>query len=306
MSIISNNIKYLRRLNGLTQEQFSRRIGIKRSLLGAYEEARANPNYDNLQTIAKIFGISIDELLKNDMRRIRNTPDLLSQSSSAEVEPTYEAKRDEEPKPLAEILEKFLHDPPIQESKPSYSEKINTEAKKVEVENSFQQQEVKYQPNHDLSNRIPVVKQHQISSYLQKYAQQHFIEELPTIDLPYLQNGNYRAFEAGADFAFSGALLIGKNVGDWKNIQDGKNYILVLRQQGFVYRRVYNQIKIKGSLLLSADNLKFPTIEIGIKEIVEIWECVAFVSTDLPQPSLSIEKMKVLTEELRSELDRMK
>ena len=51
MSIVSNNIKYLRRLNGLTQEQFARRIGIKRSLLGAYEEARANPNLENLNNI---------------------------------------------------------------------------------------------------------------------------------------------------------------------------------------------------------------------------------------------------------------
>jgi transcriptional regulator with XRE-family HTH domain len=50
MSIVSNNIKYLRRLNGLTQEQFARKIAIKRSLLGAYEEARANPNLTNLKT----------------------------------------------------------------------------------------------------------------------------------------------------------------------------------------------------------------------------------------------------------------
>ena len=76
MSIVSNNLKYLRRLNGLTQEQFSRKIGIKRSLLGAYEEARANPNLDNLKKIASVFGISVDNLIKTDIRKIRETPGL--------------------------------------------------------------------------------------------------------------------------------------------------------------------------------------------------------------------------------------
>jgi transcriptional regulator with XRE-family HTH domain len=71
MSLVANNIKYLRRMNGLTQEQFARRIGIKRSLLGAYEEGRANPNLDNLMNIAKIFGTTVDNLLKNDIRRLR-------------------------------------------------------------------------------------------------------------------------------------------------------------------------------------------------------------------------------------------
>jgi len=76
MTLVSNNIKYLRKLNGLTQEQFSQRIGIKRSLLGAYEEARANPNWNTLITIAKLFNTSVDQLLKQDLRKIRETPDL--------------------------------------------------------------------------------------------------------------------------------------------------------------------------------------------------------------------------------------
>jgi transcriptional regulator with XRE-family HTH domain len=87
MSIVSNNIKYLRRLNGLTQEQFARRIGIKRSLLGAYEEARANPNLENLKTIAQVFGTSVDSLIKTDIRKIRETPGIsLSQSTTGIIE----------------------------------------------------------------------------------------------------------------------------------------------------------------------------------------------------------------------------
>jgi transcriptional regulator with XRE-family HTH domain len=38
MAISNQNLKYLRKLRGWTQEEFSGKIRIKRSLLGAYEE----------------------------------------------------------------------------------------------------------------------------------------------------------------------------------------------------------------------------------------------------------------------------
>ena len=37
MAIAGKNLKYLRKLRGWTQEEFSNKLGIKRSLLGAYE-----------------------------------------------------------------------------------------------------------------------------------------------------------------------------------------------------------------------------------------------------------------------------
>ncbi len=43
MSIAAQNLKYLRKLRGWTQEEFANKLKIKRSLLGAYEEERAEP-----------------------------------------------------------------------------------------------------------------------------------------------------------------------------------------------------------------------------------------------------------------------
>lgn len=121
MSIVSNNIKYLRRLNGLTQEQFARKIAIKRSLLGAYEEARANPNLTNLKNMAAAFGITVDNLLKNDLRKIRETPDLslpmnstrpMTVSHSGNVQPPPRVQTFAEPQPLAKIMEKYQQPEP--------------------------------------------------------------------------------------------------------------------------------------------------------------------------------------------------
>ena len=49
MGKISDNIKYLRKKQGFTQQQFADVMQIKRSLVGAYEEERAEPKYDLLQ-----------------------------------------------------------------------------------------------------------------------------------------------------------------------------------------------------------------------------------------------------------------
>ncbi|WP_461451971.1 XRE family transcriptional regulator [Mucilaginibacter sp.] len=67
MSIISSNIKFLRKKKGLTQQQFADQVGIKRSLVGAYEEERAEPKYELLKTIASFFEISIDDFIKEEI-----------------------------------------------------------------------------------------------------------------------------------------------------------------------------------------------------------------------------------------------
>src|SRR5471030_304013 len=63
MSTIPSNIKYLRKKKGLTQQQFADEMDIKRSLVGAYEEERAEPKYELLKKIAIFFDISVDDFI---------------------------------------------------------------------------------------------------------------------------------------------------------------------------------------------------------------------------------------------------
>jgi transcriptional regulator with XRE-family HTH domain len=67
MSIAGQNLKYLRKLRGWTQEEFAARLGIKRSLLGAYEEERAEPRLEVLETISDMFKLTLDELLRKEL-----------------------------------------------------------------------------------------------------------------------------------------------------------------------------------------------------------------------------------------------
>ncbi len=68
MSEAAQNLKYLRKLRGWTQEEFANKLKIKRSLLGAYEEERAEPRLEVLETVSDMFKLSLDELLRKSLQ----------------------------------------------------------------------------------------------------------------------------------------------------------------------------------------------------------------------------------------------
>lgn len=76
MSQANKNLKYLRKLRGWTQEEFAQKLRIKRSLLGAYEEERADPRIDILEVVADMFKLTLDDLLRRDISE--NKPTYLS------------------------------------------------------------------------------------------------------------------------------------------------------------------------------------------------------------------------------------
>lgn len=73
MSQAGQNLKYLRKLRGWTQEEFAVKLGIKRSLIGAYEEERADPRLEVLEVVCDIFKLTLDELLLKDLSNTAST-----------------------------------------------------------------------------------------------------------------------------------------------------------------------------------------------------------------------------------------
>ena len=406
MTLVSDNIRYLRKLNGLTQEQFSRKINIKRSLLGAYEEGRANPNGQNIQAIAKAFNTTVELLTRQDLRKLRETPNLsipLGPSNKgvdahvsrnerhAETEPAIRsdgkltsdddpfqhpdfpdifsqpAAPTPEPKPLATILNKYYK--PHEEARPPVPPVITspvrpglersglerphpaafqTDAQSTDhadrspVDRLFSQPDAARpvspapavrqsealtfnnvyeepasvarmsQTAQLVAPAIPVVMQRQFTEYGQRHQQAEFLHRLPAMYLPTLPEGQYRAFEAGDDFAFSGALLIGKFIRNWFDIADGRQYVLLLQPQrsdgsgaGICCRRVYNQVKVKGTLLLTADRTDIANREVALKDVLEVWEVCAFVSQQLPPISPNTDRLRQLVDDLKFEVERL-
>ncbi len=73
MPVAGQNLKYLRKLRGWTQEEFANKLGIKRSLVGAYEEERAEPRIDVLEIVGDIFKVTLDELLLRDLTETKGS-----------------------------------------------------------------------------------------------------------------------------------------------------------------------------------------------------------------------------------------
>ena len=67
MSNAGKNLRYLRKLHGWTQEEFANKLKIKRSLVGAYEEERAEPRLEVMESICNIFKLGLEDFLFKDL-----------------------------------------------------------------------------------------------------------------------------------------------------------------------------------------------------------------------------------------------
>src|ERR1700754_1247029 len=64
---LNESIRTVREKLGLTQDQFATQLGVKRSLIGSYEEGRAEPRLELLQKMASLGGISLDSFMEGMM-----------------------------------------------------------------------------------------------------------------------------------------------------------------------------------------------------------------------------------------------
>lgn len=60
---IANRLVALRRERGLSQEDLAARLGVSRQAISKWERAESSPDTDNLIALARLYGISLDELL---------------------------------------------------------------------------------------------------------------------------------------------------------------------------------------------------------------------------------------------------
>lgn len=68
--MVAQRIKALRSELKISQEELASRIGISRSALSLYEIGRREPDFDIIQRLASLFGVSVDYLLgRTDLRK---------------------------------------------------------------------------------------------------------------------------------------------------------------------------------------------------------------------------------------------
>ena len=134
---------------------------------------------------------------------------------------------------------------------------------------------------------VELVTQKASAGYLSGYQDVEFVKDLPKISLPMLpKNRTYRAFEIQGDSMLPvqpGSIIFGEYLEEISSIKNGKLYILVTKQDGIVFKRIFNFADDKGKVLLVSDNRLYEPYSINADDVLEIWVAKAFFSNQFPE-----------------------
>ena len=81
---IANRLLELRKKNGYSQEELASKLGISRQSVSKWERAEASPDTDNLILLAKIYNVSLDELLgasSVDVEELRSNNEVVEENT---------------------------------------------------------------------------------------------------------------------------------------------------------------------------------------------------------------------------------
>lgn len=116
------------------------------------------------------------------------------------------------------------------------------------------------------------------AGYAAGYGDPEFIGKLPAYRFPFLpKDKKHRAFQVSGDSMWpirDRSWIACHYIDNWNDIQDGQGYVIVMREEGVVFKRVYKQIKERQSLLLVSTNPIYKPYETPIKEVLEVWKFV--------------------------------
>ena len=62
----NEKLQELRKQKGITQEELAQSLYVSRTAISKWESGRGYPSIDSLKTIARFFGVTVDELLSGD------------------------------------------------------------------------------------------------------------------------------------------------------------------------------------------------------------------------------------------------
>ena len=127
-----------------------------------------------------------------------------------------------------------------------------------------------------------------------------------------LSQGTFRAFQIKGDSMLpiqSGSYVLGEYIENWNWIKNGETYIIVSKDEGVVYKRVFNKIEESQSLDLHSDNKIYEPFSIQINDVVEVWKAKGYLSFDLPEQTEenpSVTDLSQMMAKLQSEVEKLK
>ncbi|MEO0059312.1 MAG: hypothetical protein RLZZ312_959 [Bacteroidota bacterium] len=148
------------------------------------------------------------------------------------------------------------------------------------------------------------------AGYLSGYSDPEFIEKLQQMQLPFLSKGKYRAFPIEGDSMpphNDKSFIVGKYIEKLSDIKDGKTYVVLSKNDGIVYKRIYRKPKRETIFIFHSDNTLYKPYEVKANEILEIWEHVcSFCTAEFAPDDLGVMNVKDMFMQLRKEIVALK
>ena len=158
--------------------------------------------------------------------------------------------------------------------------------------------------NHDI---VEVVTAKASAGYLNGYSDPEYIEKLKQMNLPFRVTGKHRAFPVKGDSMpplYDGCFVVGRFVESFSRVVNGQTYILITKEEGIVYKRVFK----KGNLFeLHSDNPSYQSYSVHASDILELWEFTCAVSvSDTKQQEPGLGEVMEMISLIRLEIGDLK
>lgn len=279
MEYFAKNLKLLRKLKDISQEEMSHQLGFSRTGWNNYENSRSKPGLEDLIKISNYFGIYESQLLHIDLPEAYTEGNLISIINGSKK---YKERN------LKGNLKGNLK--AIKYENNSISTVANDSGNGDVIRHRMPQViTIDTQGNENVV-MVPVRAR---AGYLSGYSDPTFIEKLPAYRLPGLSNGTYRLFEVDGLSMYptlhGGDLIIGQNVEQLQDVRDDRVHVIITKNDGIVVKRVLNRIKKDNKLILKSDNYKdrdmYPSIVTDPVDVIEIWYAIGFISRQMRPPA---------------------
>lgn len=156
---------------------------------------------------------------------------------------------------------------------------------------------------------IELIPEKASAGYVSGFSDPEFMKILPTLQIPFLnKDRKHRAFSIIGDSmppVNSGSHVIGEFLQDWTQLKSGTPCIIVTKEDGIVFKFVYNNLNENQSLLLVSSNPIFEPYSVSITDVLEIWKFTAYFSKELPEVQMDAQQLSLSYRNLHQDVQRI-
>lgn len=142
----------------------------------------------------------------------------------------------------------------------------------------------------DNKEQVEMVSHSVQAGYTAGYADPDYISSLPVFHMPQLPaDRKFRMFPVKGESMLpvpEGAYVIVEYIQDWSTLKDGTPCVVITKNEGIVFKVIYNRIQPNGLLHLVSLNPLFKPYDLPVSEVLEMWKYHSYwTNTDLSPQS---------------------